>query len=211
MKRVYVVTSGEYSDYRIEKIFSDGKKAHMYSLLDPDRRVEEYVVDDIDFKINRDHLRVEYNYRQNWIYEMTLRGESLTPGISDSWNNAFVFTIPLSDNRIYSNLLRYGKNSKVILKVAQDKFAEYCYEHNTSRDEIIRKQDEQKQQLLNNRYPFATTSVDFSFDPWLEASKIVTAVMNDKCANNEPLPDADAMQELYNDTLEGVKKKHGNA
>ena len=35
--KVYIVTSGCYSDYHIEKVFTDPEQARLYALLDPDR------------------------------------------------------------------------------------------------------------------------------------------------------------------------------
>ena len=42
----YVVTSGEYSDYHIDGVFSDKKKADFFADKDVERNVEEYDVDD---------------------------------------------------------------------------------------------------------------------------------------------------------------------
>ena len=42
----YVVTSGEYSDYHIDGVFSDKKKADFFANKDYERSVEEYDVDD---------------------------------------------------------------------------------------------------------------------------------------------------------------------
>ena len=67
MKRVYIVTSGEYSDYRIEKVFSSHEKARLYSLLDYDRRVEAYDVDDIELNVISNYLLVSYDYKYNHI------------------------------------------------------------------------------------------------------------------------------------------------
>lgn len=45
-KTAYVVTSGEYSDYRIDGVFSDKEKADFFADKDGDRSVEEYDIDD---------------------------------------------------------------------------------------------------------------------------------------------------------------------
>ena len=53
--KVYIVTSGEYSDYQIESVFSDKEKAEKYiDTHDSDMEIEEYDLDyykekDIDF------------------------------------------------------------------------------------------------------------------------------------------------------------------
>ena len=209
MKQVYVVTSGEYSDYRIEKVFSSKVKAHMYSLLDPDRRVEEYDVDDMDFSVARDYLRVSYDYKHNDIREMTLRGEQIVPNISTEWMKPFVVTLPMSDDRIYKNILRYGKNSKVILKIVQDKFAEYCYEHNTSREELIKERDGK---YYNPNAAFYTTSS--VLDAWtpsrtvLETDKRVAKVLTQMVADGKPLPPKEELKTIYFNKYQEVEKEH---
>lgn len=45
-KTAYVVTSGEYSDYHIDGVFSDKEKADFFADKDGDRSVEEYDIDD---------------------------------------------------------------------------------------------------------------------------------------------------------------------
>lgn len=65
-KTAYVVTSGEYSDYHIDGVFSDKEKADFFADKDGDRSVEEYDIDDEQM------LRQE-----NW-YEVKIHvGESL--------------------------------------------------------------------------------------------------------------------------------------
>lgn len=211
MKRVYVVTSGEYSDYRIEKVFSTRSKAHMYSLLDPDRRVEEYDVDDMELNVVSDYLLVSYDYKHNYIKELTLCGEQVKPRISQGWMKPFEFTLPLSDDRIYRNIMRYGKDSKVIFKIAQDKFAEYCYEHNTSREELIRKRDGK---YYNPNVAFYTTSS--VLDAWtpsrtaLEVNNCVEKVLKQMIVDGKPLPPKEELQTIYSLKYEEVTKEHEN-
>ena len=209
MKRVYVVTSGEYSDYCIEKVFSSMSKAHMYSLLDPDRRVEEYDVDDMELNVVSEYLLVSYDYKYNDIRELTLCGEQVNPRISQGWMHPFKFTLMLSDDRVHRNVMRYGKNSKVILKIAQDKFAEYCYEHSTSRDELIRKRDGK---YYNPNAAFYTTSS--VLDAWtpsktaLETDKQVAKVLKQMIVDGKPLPPTEEMQTIYSIKYKEVEKEH---
>lgn len=54
-KKIYIVTSGEYSDYNIEKVFTKKRDANVYvSLHTSDRfddvRVEEYPLDDVSYE-----------------------------------------------------------------------------------------------------------------------------------------------------------------
>ena len=208
MKRVYVVTSGDYSDYHIEQIFSSREKAHLYSLLDPDRCVEEYYMDDIELKATHKYLLVSYDYRYGHNHEFMLRNTPLKPRISKEWRNNFEFTIPMDNDRIYKNIVRYGKHSKVILKIAQDKFAEYLYEHNTSKEELIRKLDKKYNRIP---YGFASTSSDFTLPDWrpqLEVNKRVATVLKQMIVDGKPLPATEELQTIYDVTLDEVKKEH---
>ncbi len=67
-KTAYVVTSGEYSDYHIDGVFSDEEKANVFADKESGRSVEEYDVDD------------EQMLRQEDWYEVKIYvGESLEP------------------------------------------------------------------------------------------------------------------------------------
>lgn len=100
-KTAYVVTSGEYSDYHIDGVFSDKDKADFFADKDGDRSVEEYDIDDEQM------LRQE-----NW-YEVKIHvGESLeTKDISvlnlfyNSGNKIFdavMFAKTMEDYRYFS-------------------------------------------------------------------------------------------------------------
>lgn len=56
-KTAYVVTSGEYSDYRIDGVFSDKEKADSFVTKAEDRTIETYNIDD------EDQLREECWYK----------------------------------------------------------------------------------------------------------------------------------------------------
>ena len=212
MKRVYVVTYGEYSDYEIEKIFYVRVKAHMYSLLNPDRRVEEYCMDDVELKINKRYLLVSYDYRYNHAHEFTLRSTPLKPRISKEWGRHFEFTIPLSDERIYKNICRYGKNSKVVLKIAQDKFAEYCYEHNTTKEKLIQKHEEEYRKNSAGYYSLASTSSSFDNSAYrqrLVVNERVATALKKMIFDGKPLQQIEELQTIYDVTASEVKKDHG--
>lgn len=72
MEKVYIVTSGEYDDYYIEKVFSDRKSAELYcALLSEDVQVDErYRVKEYEIYNNKDDD--EYIiYRSAWFYLCT--------------------------------------------------------------------------------------------------------------------------------------------
>ena len=58
-KTAYVVTSGEYSDYHIDGVFSDKEKAVFFADKDDDRSVEEYDIDDEQMLRQEDWYKVE--------------------------------------------------------------------------------------------------------------------------------------------------------
>ena len=58
-KTAYVVTSGEYSDYHIDGVFSDKEKADFFADKDNDRSVEEYDIDDEQMLRQEDWYKVE--------------------------------------------------------------------------------------------------------------------------------------------------------
>lgn len=208
MKRVYVVTSGEYSDYRIEKIFSKGTDAHLYSLLDDDRRVEEYVVDDTEISTDRSYLKIRYNYKWNSFDEMTFSAQPIEPHVDkNEWSWRFEMTLPLSDERIYRNVMRYGKNSKVIAKIVYDRFAQYLYEHNTSRDELKEEENQQRfDRRKNHYYPFYSTSLSFEPQPFAIASKNTNAIIHKMMADGQSAPPYEEVVKIYLNELE--KKEH---
>ena len=58
-KTAYVVTSGEYSDYHIDGVFSDKEKAVFFADKDNVRSVEEYDIDDEQMLRQEDWYKVE--------------------------------------------------------------------------------------------------------------------------------------------------------
>ena len=121
----------------------------------------------------------------------------------------FVVTLPMSDDRIYKNILRYGKNSKVILKIVRDKFAEYCYEHNTSREELIKERDGK---YYNPNAAFYTTSS--VLDAWtpsrtaLEVNNCVAKALKQMIVDGKPLPPTEELQTIYFVKYKEVEKEH---
>ena len=64
-KTAYVVTSGEYSDYHIDGVFSDKEKAVFFADKDNDRSVEEYDIDDEQMLRQEDWYMVEISVGQS--------------------------------------------------------------------------------------------------------------------------------------------------
>lgn len=90
-KTAYVVTSGEYSDYHIDGVFSDKEKADFFADKDGDRSVEEYDIDD------------EQKLRQEYWYEVKIYvGESLEPKDSRVHKHSYCSRNKLFDAVMFS-------------------------------------------------------------------------------------------------------------
>lgn len=88
-KTAYVVTSGEYSDYHIDGVFSDKEKADFFADKDGDRSVEEYDIDD------------EQMLRQEHWYEVKIYvGESLETKDVSVWKLSYD-----SENKIFDAVM----------------------------------------------------------------------------------------------------------
>lgn len=74
-KPAYVVTSGEYSDYRVDGVFSDKEKADSFAKKAEDRTIEIYNIDD------EEQLRKEY-----W-YEISIRIDNFSKAKNVSVND----------------------------------------------------------------------------------------------------------------------------
>ena len=187
MNKVYVVTSGEYSDYHIEKIFSDRESARLYAMMDADREVEEYEVDSIGIDNTMRYILVKYDYKYNDIRELTLCNHPEIPHIEDDWYEYFQYTLDLSNSRLYASIMRYGKRSGMIKKITDDKFTQYLYEHGTSREELIRKHDEKH--APTGYYQMYTTTAHTD-----AVSNYFTEYLNKRVAEGLPLPSLPELQ-----------------
>lgn len=207
--KVYVVTEGCYSDYHIMKIFSDPVKAHMFSMLGDEweeRRVETFEIEEGELNIKQEYVRIIYNYCYDEIDAVLLEKESYKPQLVNKDYYQFTFTVPLSNERLFNNIKMYGKNCKLIRKITEDTFAQYCYEHSTSKEELIEKQ---KKKFRGPNYMFYTsTSVLDDLTHLKEAEERVTAALKQMAINKEMFPEIDVVQKMYDDALQEVKQEH---
>ena len=60
--KVYIVTSGEYSSYEIEAVFTDYHKAEIYCAIHPtmNSEIEEYEVNQLETNVDKVYYGVEY-------------------------------------------------------------------------------------------------------------------------------------------------------
>lgn len=69
MKKVYVVTAGEYSDYHIEAVFSDKKKATELISKSSHLEIEEYEID----KAISDFIYIQVDMKKNGDISRTMK------------------------------------------------------------------------------------------------------------------------------------------
>ena len=190
--KIYIVTAGEYSDYHIEKVFSSRSAANMYSMMDPDRQVETYEVDNTDVNAKKSFVKVVYSFGwMDCISSVEFAPKEITPHIKVGGypQFAFIFTLDFSNDRVRRAIMNFGKCSKLIEKTARDKLAEYLYEHGTTKEEIIQKHKEKMEKL----YPhsrIASTSSDIAINE--EVSKQLKQIFS----AGLPLPDPSQVADM---------------
>lgn len=145
--KVYIVTSGEYSDYGINKVFLDREKARFFQMINypTDGYVEEYEVCDETISDNPSNRWITVKY---FIVSKFIELISVSTGKKDADRVSFksgtpyyILNINIGTGRLYNDIIRYGRESKMLQKIVQDRFAEYLYEHGTTREKIIKRAD----------------------------------------------------------------------
>lgn len=129
--KVYIVTSGCYSDYGIEGVFTDEVMANAYANLDSDRKVETYDADTLKVETSPLYAQILYNVSNNTIQSISTKYiprymEHYGPPNDDKPDNSayFMFYCIISE-RAKKDIEKYGKQSPILLKAAQDRWARY--------------------------------------------------------------------------------------
>ena len=100
-KTAYVVTSGEYSDYHIDGVFSDKEKAVFFADKDNDRSVEEYDIDDEQMLRQEDWYKVEIYVGESFeSKDVSVR--KLSYNSENKPFDAVMFSKTQEDSRYYS-------------------------------------------------------------------------------------------------------------
>ena len=131
--KIYVVTSGTYSNYGIDAVFTDREKAKQYANLDSGREIEEYESDPVE--IEEPHsVNVGYDVSGNYISFI-----ETDPFFSDEGYDGQRFRSNITLNeRLLKDIKENGMKSELLLKIIQDKWAQYKYEH----EDEIKKEEE---------------------------------------------------------------------
>lgn len=118
MEKVYIVTSGEYSDYTIEAVFSTREKAEEYvDACGSDYRIEEYPVDDTPVEKKESIWLVFIDWKTGEVM-------SAHPGNYDSYYKDKVDTVQYQDTGFYKylNFVFESDSMERVKKVASERF-----------------------------------------------------------------------------------------
>lgn len=101
LKTAYVVTSGEYSGYHIDGVFSDEEKANSFADKKSDRGVEEYDIDDEQMLRQEDWYEVKI-YVGESLESKDFRVLNLSYNAGNKPFDAVMFSKTGDDNRYFS-------------------------------------------------------------------------------------------------------------
>lgn len=195
--KVYVVTSGSYSDYHIDAVFTDHNKARRYANLDTDRNIEEYEADYVN-TVYRDN--VEYNIYYNFSTDEIVSLCLLTANPKDDgwlYPTSTEFQTRVSTSaKLNADVLEHGKESTLLKKIVQDKFAAYLYKHGLQREELIRKIEEEIG-IRKSIYQMYSTSLDTGPSPEQIASRTTTAIVQKIMADGGIAPPYEEVVTIY--------------
>ena len=97
----YVVTSGEYSGYHIDGVFSDEEKANLFADKKSDRGVEEYDIDDEQLLRQEDWYEVKI-YVGESLESKDFFVKSLSSTVGNKLFDAVMYSKTGDDNRYFS-------------------------------------------------------------------------------------------------------------
>lgn len=117
--KVYIVTDGAYSDYHIEAVYTDEKKAKIYAALHGCGNVEEYDADAIEIDGEFEPWIAHYCCYTNgfWHCENTHYSKRYDNRV---WKSHF--------NGVQASIYLKERDTEKALKIAQDLYAEWLYE-----------------------------------------------------------------------------------
>ena len=148
-KKIYIVTSGCYSDYRIERVFSTKEKANEFiQQHGTDYRIEEYVVDeekvkkeekiwdveiDIDdnsviqsiprnFLCREEGTCEHHEYFRNDVVDLCVKADSMDKAIKIAKERYFAIK---SNDYIWSTLTKRENINKVFFNIHTNKFIKH--------------------------------------------------------------------------------------
>lgn len=197
-EKVYIVTQGDYSDYHIEKVFKDIEQARLYALMNPDREVEVYEISDGEIETGSNLITVDYSFNENKILVIRFSGKPCLPHVNDEWRTCFRFQVSMTSKRIYESIIRSGEKSRILLRIAQEKFATYLYEHGISKEQLNKQIEEARKKRWGSQYHMFTTTADTSFQtPIIIAAENTNAIIRKIMADGNPAPPYEEVARIY--------------
>lgn len=129
MNKVYIVTSGTYSDYAIEEVFDNREDAERYICLHDndsylDMSVEEYdIYKNAELKNVKVHYGIYFIMRENGInfFDIVYDNKPIETNINRSKHNylkSYDGTLPLSNRNIF-------KDKDAVKKIVYDAVAKF--------------------------------------------------------------------------------------
>ena len=129
MNKVYIVTSGVYSDYAIDEVFDNREDAEKYICLHNNdgywnMRIEEYdIYKNAELKNVKVHYGISFIMRGNEInsFYIIYDNKSIETNINESKHNytkSYYGTLPLSNRNIF-------KDKDVVKKIVYDAVAKF--------------------------------------------------------------------------------------
>lgn len=126
MTTVYLVSSGEYSDYGIRAVFSTKELAELYiqSLGDPQGYTEKMMIEEYPLDENEAHIRDGFHP-----YQVRMERDGTTTKIRlDTWDASVASTVSLVDGRYWRETGRkelwvscVAKDEQHAVKIANEK------------------------------------------------------------------------------------------
>ena len=129
MNKVYIVTSGAYSDYAIEEVFDNYEDAEKYICLYNNdgyhgMRIEEYdIYKNAELKNVKVHYGISFIMRENRIisFDIVYENKPIETNINGSehtYSKSYYGILPLSDRNIF-------KDKDVVKKIVYDAVAKF--------------------------------------------------------------------------------------
>jgi hypothetical protein len=127
MKKVFLVTRGDYSDYRVCAVFSNKKLAQKYiDSFNP--RYDEFRIEDYELDIYQNELKKDY---KPFFLRMTKEGNCTEIKIKDSSYDLENENIHIGfdiNKNMYISI--FAKDEKHAIKIANEKRAQLIAENN---------------------------------------------------------------------------------
>lgn len=199
--KVYIVTFGEYSSYGIEKVFFNKEKARFYQMIKHplDGYVEEYEISDdvVNDEQRKRPVKVQYNIRLNQIIGIKVCNDEqdMNQIKFESFDPYYIFSLKLGTGRLFNNVMRYGRESKMLLKIAQDRLAQHLYERGTTKEDIIQRAHQMFYDKYGNYPPYfhIRTSMPEIHEVKIPANPVADEVdrrLREMVKNGETLPES---------------------